>query len=275
MRSKDFLKKIIFRSYISFIFLFLYVPIAVLIFFSFNKARGRGIWTGFTFEWYKKLFSNELILQSFVNTIIVALISSIIATILGTMAAIGIGSFNKKMKNAIMGITYISIINPEIVTGVSLMLLFVIMKLKFGFTTLILAHITFNIPYVILNVMPKLRQQDNSLYEAALDLGCSPILAFWKVVIPDIFPGIVTGFLMALTYSLDDFIISYFTTGITSQTLPITIYSMTRKRISPEINAISTVIFVIVLISLMIMNLKEIKKEKYLIQLRRKAKNKN
>lgn len=274
MINKDFLKKIIFRSYISFIFLFLYVPIAVLIFFSFNKARGRGIWTGFTFEWYKKLFSNELILQSFVNTIIVALISSIIATILGTMAAIGIGSFNKKMKNAIMGITYISIINPEIVTGVSLMLLFVIMKLKFGFTTLILAHITFNIPYVILNVMPKLRQQDNSLYEAALDLGCSPILAFWKVVIPDIFPGIVAGFLMALTYSLDDFIISYFTTGITSQTLPITIYSMTRKRISPEINAISTVIFVIVLISLMIMNLKEIKKEKYLIQLRRKAKNK-
>lgn len=275
MINKDFLKKIIFRSYISFIFLFLYVPIAVLIFFSFNKARGRGIWTGFTFEWYKKLFSNELILQSFVNTIIVALVSSIIATILGTMAAIGIGSFNKKMKNAIMGITYISIINPEIVTGVSLMLLFVIMKLKFGFTTLILAHITFNIPYVILNVMPKLRQQDNSLYETALDLGCSPILAFWKVVIPDIFPGIVTGFLMALTYSLDDFIISYFTTGITSQTLPITIYSMTRKRISPEINAISTVIFVIVLISLMIMNLKEIKKEKYLIQLRRKAKNKN
>lgn len=274
MINKDFLKKIIFRSYISFIFLFLYVPIAVLIFFSFNKARGRGIWTGFTFEWYKKLFSNELILQSFVNTIIVALISSIIATILGTMAAIGIGSFNKKMKNAIMGITYISIINPEIVTGVSLMLLFVIMKLKFGFTTLILAHITFNIPYVILNVMPKLRQQDNSLYEAALDLGCSPILAFWKVVIPDIFPGIVAGFLMALTYSLDDFIISYFTTGITSQTLPITIYSMTRKRISPEINAISTMIFVIVLISLMIMNLKEIKKEKYLIQLRRKAKNK-
>lgn len=274
MINKDFLKKIVFRSYISFIFLFLYVPIAVLIFFSFNKARGRGIWTGFTFEWYKKLFSNELILQSFVNTIIVALVSSIVATILGTMAAIGIGSFNKKMKNAIMGITYISIINPEIVTGVSLMLLFVIMKLKFGFTTLILAHITFNIPYVILNVMPKLRQQDNSLYEAALDLGCSPILAFWKVVIPDIFPGIVAGFLMALTYSLDDFIISYFTTGITSQTLPITIYSMTRKRISPEINAISTVIFVIVLISLMIMNLKEIKKEKYLIQLRRKAKNK-
>ena len=275
MINKTVFKKIFLRCYIAFIFLFLYAPIAVLIFFSFNKARGRGIWTGFTLEWYKRLFSNELILQSFFNTIIIAVISSIVATILGTMAAIGIGNFNKKIKSAIMGITYISIINPEIVTGVSLMLLFVIMKLKFGFTTLILAHITFNTPYVILNVLPKLRQQDSSLYEAALDLGCPPFLAFWKVVIPDILPGIVAGFLMALTYSLDDFVISYFTTGITSQTLPITIYSMTRKRISPEINAISTVIFVIVLVSLVIMNLKEIKKEKYLIQLRRKSKSKN
>ena len=178
------------------------------------------------------------------------------------------------MKSAIMGVTYISIINPEIVTGVSLMLLFVIMKLKFGFTTLILAHITFNIPYVILNVLPKLRQQDSSLYEAALDLGCTPTLAFWKVVIPDIFPGIIAGFLMALTYSLDDFVVSYFTSGITSQTLPITIYSMTRKRVSPEINAISTVIFTIVLITLVVINIKEIKKEKYLTQLKRKF-NKN
>ena len=150
------------------------------------------------------------------------------------------------------------------------MLLFVIMKLKFGFTTLILAHITFNVPYVILNVLPKLRQQDNSLYEAALDLGCTPSMAFWKVVIPDILPGILAGFLMALTYSLDDFVVSYFTTGITSQTLPITIYSMTRKRVSPEINAISTVIFIVVLVSLVVMNLKEIKKEKYLMQLKRK-----
>lgn len=269
---KRITKKIFSRCYIAFIFLFLYAPIAVLIFFSFNKSRGRGVWTGFTLEWYERLFSNELILRSFVNTIIVAIVSSIAATILGTTAAIGIRSFNKKMKSAVMGITYVSIINPEIVTGVSLMLLFVIMKLKFGFTTLILAHITFNVPYVILNVLPKLRQQDNALYEAALDLGCPPFLAFWKVIIPDIFPGIVAGFLMSLTYSLDDFVISYFTTGITSQTLPITIYSMTRKRISPEINAISTVIFVIVLVSLIIMNLKEIKKEKYSLQLKRRFK---
>ena len=264
------IKKILSRSYIAFIFLFLYVPIAILIFFSFNRARGRGVFTGFTLHWYKELFSNDLILHSFLNTIIVAAVSSIFATVLGTMAAIGINSFNKKMKSAIMGVTYISIINPEIVTGISLMLLFVIMKLKFGFTTLILAHITFNVPYVILNVLPKLRQQDNSLYEAALDLGCTPSMAFWKVVIPDILPGILAGFLMALTYSLDDFVVSYFTTGITSQTLPITIYSMTRKRVSPEINAISTVIFIVVLISLVIMNLKEIKKEKYLLQLKRK-----
>ena len=251
------IKKILSRTYIAFIFLFLYAPIAILIFFSFNKARGRGVFTGFTFEWYERLFSNNLILTSFLNTIIVAAVSSVLATIIGTMAAIGINSFNKKMKSAIMGVTYISIINPEIVTGVSLMLLFVIMKLKFGFTTLILAHITFNIPYVI-----------------ALDLGCTPTLAFWKVVIPDIFPGIIAGFLMALTYSLDDFVVSYFTSGITSQTLPITIYSMTRKRVSPEINAISTVIFTIVLITLVVINIKEIKKEKYLTQLKRKF-NKN
>lgn len=264
------IKKIISRTYMAFIFLFFYAPIAILIFFSFNKARGRGVFSGFTLEWYKRLFSNELILQSFLNTIIVAAFSSILATIIGTMAAIGISNFNNKSKNAIMGVTYISIINPEIVTGVSLMLLFVIMKLKFGYMTLILSHITFCVPYVILNVMPKLRQKDNSIYEAALDLGCTPSKAFFKVVIPDIIPGILAGFLMALTYSLDDFIVSYFTTGVTSQTLPITIYSMTRKRVSPEINAISTIIFVIVLMTLIIINLKEIKKEQYLIQLKRK-----
>lgn len=264
------IKKIISKTYMAFIFLFLYVPIAILIFYSFNKSRGRGVFSGFTLDWYVKLFSNDLILKSFVNTIIVASFSSILATIIGTMAAIGISNFNKKMKNAVMGATYISIINPEIVTGVSLMLLFVIMKLKFGFLTLILAHITFNIPYVILNVMPKLRQRDNSIYEAALDLGCTPSKAFFKVVIPEIVPGILAGFLMALTYSLDDFIVSYFTTGVTSQTLPITIYSMTRKRVSPEINAISTIIFVIVLITLIIINLREIKREKYLLQLKRK-----
>ena len=254
------MKKILSSTYISFIFLFLYAPIAILIFYSFNKSRGRGIFSGFTVDWYYKLFSNELILTSFLNTIIVALLSSVIATIVGTSAAIGISNFNKKAKHSIMGMTYISIINPEIVTGISLMLLFVIMKIKFGYTTLILAHITFSIPYVILNVLPKLRQKDNSIFEAAMDLGCTTTKAFFKVVMPDIMPGILAGFLMALTYSLDDFVVSYFTTGVTSQTLPITIYSMTRKRVSPEINAISTIIFVIVLITLIIMNIKAIRK---------------
>ncbi len=256
------MKKVLSRVYVAFIFLFLYVPIVVLVFYSFNKSKSRGVFSGFTLHWYQELFSNDLILHSFLNTIIVASVSSVLATLIGTFAAIGINSFNKNIKNTIMGITYVSIINPEIVTGVSLMLLFVILKIKFGFTTLILAHITFNIPYVILNVLPKLKQQDNSLYEAALDLGCTPFIAFWKVVIPDILPGIIAGFLMALTYSLDDFVVSYFTSGITSQTLPITIYSMTRKRVSPEINAISTIIFIVVLITLLIVNIREIKKEK-------------
>lgn len=264
------IKKIFGRLYLAFIFLFLYAPIAILIFFSFNSARGRGVFSGFTFDWYKKLFSNELILSSFINTLIIAAIASVSATIIGTLASIGINSFGRKMRNTLLGATYVSIINPEIVTGVSLMLLFVILKIKFGFTTLILAHITFNIPYVILNVMPKLRQQDKSLFEAALDLGCTPREAFFKVVIPDIMPGILAGFLMALTYSLDDFVVSYFTSGVTSQTLPITIYSMTRKRVSPEINAISTIIFIVVLITLIIVNIKDFKNEQKLLMLKRK-----
>lgn len=271
-KIRRYLKKIISGSYLAFIFLFLYAPIAILIFFSFNKARGRGVFSGFTLDWYAKLFSNEIILQSFLNTLIVAGVASVTATIIGTAASIGINSLNKTLKNGMMGMTYVSIINPEIVTGVSLMLLFVILKIKFGFTTLILAHITFNIPYVILNVMPKLRQQDKSIYEAALDLGCAPTKAFFKVVVPDIMPGIVSGFIMALTYSLDDFVVSYFTTGVSSQTLPITIYSMTRKRVSPEINAISTIIFVVVLLALVGINIREIRKERYIASLKRRRK---
>ncbi len=256
------MKKIFSKTYIAFIFLFLYVPIFILIVYSFNESRGRGVFSGFTLHWYKELLSNDLVLSSFANTMIVAFASSIIATILGTMAAIGMSNFNNKMKNATMGMTYISIINPEIVTAVSLMLLFVILKIKFGYITLILAHITFSTPYVLLNVLPKLRQKDNSIFEAALDLGCTHTNAFFKVVVPDIMPGIVAGFLMAFTYSLDDFVVSYFVTGAKSQTLPITIFSMTRKRVSPEINAISTIVFVIVLVTLLIMNIREIQKEK-------------
>lgn len=255
------------KSYVGVVMAFLYAPIAVLIVFSFNKSKSRGAWTGFTFDWYEKLFTNQMIIQSLVNTLIIAVISSLVATLLGTMAAIGIRNMGKLSRAAVMNFTYLPIINPEIVTGVSLMLLFVFVqslgvRLEFGFLTLILAHITFNVPYVILNVTPKLRQMDVSVYEAAQDLGCSPTQALFKVVIPEIMPGIIAGFLMAFTYSLDDFIISYFVSGPTAQTLPITIFSMTRRKVSPEINALSTIIFVVVLAVLLVVNLNDARRER-------------
>lgn len=249
------------KIYMSLVLMFLYVPIFVLIVFSFNSTKSRSVFTEFTFDWYAKLFQNELILTSLVNTIVIAVCASVISTIIGTLAAIGITRMRKFTKSAVLNVTNIPIINPEIVTGVSLMLLFVFfkarMELEFGFGTLLIAHITFDVPYVVLNVMPKFRQMQPNLYEAAQDLGCGPIRSFFKVVLPEIMPGIVSGFLMAFTFSLDDFVISYFTSGPTSQTLPITIYSMTRRKVSPEINALSTIIFVIVVAVLIIKNVIE------------------
>ena len=260
------MKKAVQRFYIGLIFLFLYAPILVLIAFSFNESKSRSNFTGFTFDWYVELFQDELIMTSLMNTLIIAVVSSIIATIIGTAAAIGISNMKKRTRNLVMNISYTQIVSPEIVTGISLMLLFVFMKdaigLEFGFLTILIAHITFNLPYVVLNVMPKLRQMDNSLYEAAQDLGCSPIRAFFKVVIPEIMPGIISGFMMAFTLSLDDFVISYFTSGSNFQTLPITIYSMTKKRVSPKINALSAILFVVVLIGLIIVNVKDSKDAK-------------
>lgn len=250
------------KLYLFCVYLFLYAPIFVLIVFSFNSSKSRSVWTGFTLDWYRRLFQNELIINSLVNTLIIAAVSSIAATILGTAAAIGINNLNKWLKGVVMNITYLPVINPEIVTGVSLMLLFIIFRIEFGYTTLILAHISFNVPYVILNVMPKLRQMDKFVYEAALDLGCDPFKAFRKAVIPEIMPGIISGFLMAFTYSLDDFVISYFTSGPKAQTLPIAIYSMTRRKVSPEVNALSTIIFIVVLAILLLVNLKDAGKEK-------------
>ena len=243
-------------------FLFLYAPIFVLIANSFNQSKSRTVWTGFTLDWYKKLFNNEVILKSLLNTLIVAAIASVISTILGTAAAIGIYKMKKIARSLIINITYIPIMNSEMVTGVSLMLLFVALHIDLGYFTLLCAHITFCVPYVVLNVLPKLRQMNRNLYDAALDLGCSPLQAFRHVVIPEIMPGIVTGFLMSLTYSIDDFTISYFTHGSTSQTLPITIYSMTRRKVSPEVNALSAIIFVVVLVILLIMNISDIKHTK-------------
>ena len=246
------------KIYLVLVLLFLYVPIFVLIVFSFNETKRRSVFSGFTFDWYKRLFHNRIIISSLINTMIIAVIASIASTVLGTFAAIGINSMKKVPKAVVMNITNMPIINPEIVTGVSLMLLFVFfaarMNLEFGFVTLLIAHITFDVPYVILNVMPKFNQMDPHLYEAAQDLGCSPFKAFRKVVLPEIMPGVVSGFLMSFTYSLDDFVVSYFTTGSTSQTLPITIYSMTRRKVSPEINALSTLIFIAVIIVLIVKN---------------------
>lgn len=247
------------KIYMALVLMFLYIPIFVLIVFSFNTTKSRSVFSDFTLDWYVKLFQNELIMTSLLHTIIVAVIASAAATILGTAAAIGINAMKKTPKAIIMNVTNLPIINPEIVTGVSLMLLFVTftarMNLEFGFITLIIAHITFDVPYVILSIMPKFRQMSPHIYEAAQDLGCGPLSAFFKVVLPEIMPGIVSGFLMSFTFSLDDFIVSYFTSGSTSQTLPITIYSMTRRKVSPEINALSTIIFAVVLIVLVVKNI--------------------
>lgn len=258
------------KTYVWLMMAFLYMPIGVLIAYSFNQSKSRSYWTGFTLKWYKDLFHNEQILSSLRNTLIIAVVASVVATILGTAAAIGIDKFNKKLRSIIINITYIPIINPEIVTGVSLMLLFVFLRFEFGFSTLIIAHITFNLPYVILNVLPKLKQMDKFIYEAALDLGCSPFKAFFKVVVPEIMPGIISGFLMAFTYSLDDFVVSYFNTGAASQTLSITIFSMTRRKVSPEINALSTIIFIVVLSVLLAVNIYNSRKEKNSIRAARK-----
>ena len=256
------------KIYTALVFLFLYAPIIVLIVFSFNDTEtgSRTIWSGFSLKWYKMLFEDRLILEALRNTLIIAIITAIFSTIIGTVAAIGINSMKKLPRKFMMNVTNFPMVNPEIVTGVSLMLLFVFAVNAFGgkslgMASLIMAHITFCLPYVILSVMPKLRQMNKNLFEAAQDLGCPPAKAFFKVVMPEITPGIVTGFIMAFTLSIDDFVISYFTSG-TTQTLPIYIYSMTRKRISPEINALSTVLFGVILILLIIVNVRKSKDNK-------------
>ncbi len=265
------MKKAISRIYLWVVFAFLYIPIIVLIVNSFNASKSRSVWTGFTFDWYKRLFSNQAIINSLGNTLIVAAIASVLSTLLGTLAAIGIYSMRKVPRSLLINITYLPIMNPEIVTGVSLMLLFVSCKINLGYITLILAHMSFCLSYVILNVLPKLRQMDRHLYEAALDLGCSPRQAFMRVVIPEIMPGIISGFLMSFTYSIDDFVISYFTYGPTSQTLSITIFSMTRRKVSPEVNALSAIIFVVVLVVLLIVNFAGSRDERREKQLERRA----
>ncbi|MBQ2842476.1 MAG: ABC transporter permease [Clostridia bacterium] len=260
--------KIASKVYTFLVFLFLYAPILVMILFSFNSTSSTSVFSGFSLDWYKALAEDEATLRSLYNTIILAVCSSVIATVLGTAAAVGIDKFKKgPVRSGVMAVTNIPMTNPEIVTGISMMLLFVFVgKLVsddavLGFGTMLIAHVTFNLPYVILNVLPKLRQTDRNLSEAAQDLGCKPVTAFFKVVLPSIMPGIITGMIMAFTLSLDDFIISYFTSGPGFQTLPIAIFSMTKKRVKPDMYALSALIFVSILVLLILYNIAQSKSE--------------
>lgn len=248
------IKKIAKNGYMVLIFIFLYAPVAVLIIFSFNEAKSRAVWGGFTLDWYRKLLQNDDILNALQITLIVALISALVSTLIATMTCIGLNAMRRRLRNIIMNVTYIPNISPDLVTGIALMLLFFFIRLQTGFTTLLLAHIAFNIPYAILSISPKLRQLDRNLYEAALDLGCRPRQAIVRVILPEIMPGIVTALLLTFTLSIDDFVISYFTAGNQISTLAITIYSMARKSVNPQINALSTLMFVSVLVLLLLVN---------------------
>ena len=255
------------RIYIGLLLFFLYAPIIVLMAFSFNSSRSRANWTGFTLDWYVQMFSDRQIMNALWNTIIIAIISSIAATIIGTAAAIGIHAMKKTPRKIVLTLNNLPVLNPDIVTGVSLMILFIFVfnNLKagaLGFTTMLLAHITFNIPYVILSILPKLRQLDPNLYEAALDLGSKPLPAFFKVILPEIMPGVVTGAILAFTLSVDDFIISFFTTGSGVSNLSILIFSMARRGVNPRINAVSTIIFTVVMLLLYLVNIRSAKDKK-------------
>ncbi len=249
------------KLYTALILIFLFAPIAVMILFSFNSGHGFAEFKGFDLKWYRELLKNSEILNALKNSLILAITSSVIATIVGTLAAFGIHHMRKKqLKSAIMTATNIPMMNPEIITGISLMFLFVFvgtllgLSTKLGFVTMLIAHVTFCLPYVILNVLPKFKQMDKSLPEAACDLGCTPLQSFFKVQLPCILPGIFTGMIMAFTMSLDDFVISYFTSGVDFVTLPVLIYSMTKKSVKPTIYALSTIIFIIIFVLLMISN---------------------
>lgn len=236
--------------YLGLLMLFLYAPIITLIILSFNSSKTRQRWDGFTLDWYSRLFQNEQIMQALYNTLILAVTAAAIATLIGTLASMGMMSMKKRTRTLYMNVTNIPMLNADIVTGISLMLIFIVVRMSFGFASVLLAHITFCIPYVILSVMPRLRQFNPNTYEAALDLGATPVYAFFKVVLPDILPGIVSGFLLSFTMSLDDFIITHFTKGPGIDTLSTKIYSELKKGIKPEMYALSTLLFITVFILL-------------------------
>ena len=269
------------RIYMGLIFLFLYAPILLLVVFSFNSANSNVVWQGFSLRWYQELFHDRQVMGAVYNTLLVSVLATAISTVVGTFTAVGLYGMRRRWRDPILTVNNIPIMNADIVTGVALCIFFVtaiggwngfvdflelnfrrtLPRLEMGFGTLLLAHISFDIPYVILNILPKLRQMDKSLVDAAQDLGCTWMGAFWKVVVPEIKPGIVSGALIAFTMSVDDFVISYFTAGSTS-TLAIEIYGMVRKRVSPELNAVSTLLFGIVLVLLIVINVREARLEK-------------
>lgn len=267
------------RFFIVLAFLFLYAPILVLVVFSFNATSSTAVWAGFTLDWYRELFQNELILGALWTTLAVSALAAVLSTVIGTAAAIGFQNLRRRFRSVSMTVNNIPLTNADIITGVSMMLLLLLAveawngplrtllgeslpKLNLGFWSLLIAHITFNVPYVILSVSPKLRQLDPNIYEAAQDLGDHGLHAFGKVILPEIMPGVVNGLLMAFTLSIDDFVISYFTAGAQTQTLSMVIYSMARKRVSPEINALSAIMFTVVVALMVIVNLRQASQER-------------
>lgn len=250
------------KIYLALVFTILYIPILVLMLFSFNSTANTGDLTGLSLYWYKELFNSPDTFTALKNTLILAVSASVISTVIGTAAAVGISKFRRKVtKSAVLSATNIPMMNPDIVTGISMMLLFVFVgtwlatEEKLGFSTLLIAHITFCLPYIILSVRPKLQQMNKALPEAAQDLGCTPIQSFFKVELPNIMSGVISGFILAFTMSLDDFVISYFTTGNDFQTLPLLIYSMTKKEVKPDIYALSTLMIVVVTVLMLLSNI--------------------
>ncbi len=258
--AKKRIKRIAEDFYLVLILIFLYAPILTMMVLSFNNSKSRTQWGGFTLKWYGQMFESATIMDALGNTLLIAFVSALVATIIGTAASIAINNMKRVPRSIVMGITNIPMLNADIVTGISLMLAFIAFGISLGFKTILIAHITFNIPYVILSVMPKLKQPSKSTYEAAMDLGASPIYAFFKVVFPDILPGVLSGFLLAFTMSLDDFIITHFTKGAGINTLSTLIYSEVRRGIRPSMYALSSIIFLTVLILLIFVNFRSIKK---------------
>ncbi len=254
--------KAISKIYVALVFTVLYIPILVLMLFSFNSTANTGDLTGLSLYWYKELFNSPETFNALKNTLVLAISASVISTVIGTAATVGISKFKRKyIKSSVLSVTNIPMMNPDIVTGISMMLLFVFVgtmlktEEKLGFPTLLIAHITFCLPYVILSVRPKLMQMNKALPEAAMDLGCTPLQSFFKVELPNIMSGVISGFILAFTLSLDDFVISYFTTGNDFQTLPLLIYSMTKKEVKPDIYALSTLMIVVVTVLMILSNI--------------------